>query len=595
MRFNPKIIILMVSACPLYPVPSLWARDIHVSRNGDDAETGVVEAPLRTIGRAAELAQPGDSVIVHAGTYREWVKPPRGGTGEDARILYRAAPGEPVVLKGSEPVASWQDQGDGVWKVNLPVSFFGDYNPFALNLSGGWLEYGSEHHRGDVYLNGEAFFEQDNPEAVRQHPLSFHGRVADGITTLWANFGKADPNLELVEVNVRESVFMPVVTGLRYITVEGFELAHSAENWQPPGPDLQMGLIGPRGGKHWIIQNCRITNARCVGIVLGHAPGVDYGDIDAFGDHIVRNNIVRRCGQAGIAGQKGATRCLIEGNLVEDTNYRKEFGGWETAAIKFHQSVDTIIRGNLIRRVRRQSHGAFGIWMDWGNQGTRITGNILLDTDAENLFLEMDHGAILVDNNVLAAGKGVRSNSEGSVFAHNLFVDCVWSIHPDTGRQSEAHEPHTRKRIARLKGIPREDKWFNNVFVRRGLEGVKTAPGYVSDHNLFLEGAGKSEFEGEHSVKDAASAVVRIEQTPLGATVHVQIPHTTAAMSCPWVDQDLVGVFSTIGQTIEDRDGRPIRVDTDFYADPRGKALPGPLAEIGAENVAVSWIYSPYK
>ncbi|MFC1635229.1 hypothetical protein ACFL5Z_10350 [Planctomycetota bacterium] len=81
---------------------------------------------------------------------------------------------------------------------------------------------------------------------------------------------------------------------------------HAAANWAPPVLELQTGAVGPRMGKHWTIQNCTIINARCVGIILGHAPGVDYSDIDAFGDHIVRNNIIRRCGQAGIAGQKGA-------------------------------------------------------------------------------------------------------------------------------------------------------------------------------------------------------------------------------------------------------------------------------------------------
>jgi len=45
------------------------------------------------------------------------------------------------------------------------------------------------------------------------------------------------------------------------------------------------------------------------------------------------------------AGQKGATRSIISGNFIEDTNYSKEFGGWETAAIKFHNSVDTDING----------------------------------------------------------------------------------------------------------------------------------------------------------------------------------------------------------------------------------------------------------
>ena len=167
---------------------------------------------------------------------------------------------------------------------------------------------------------------------------------------------------------------MPAESGLSYITVAGFHILHSAENWQPPGLKVQMGAIGPRMGKSWIIENCTVTNARCVGIILGQAEGVDHTDIEAFGAHVVRNNVVRRCGQAGIAGQKGATRCLIEGNLVEDTNYRKEFGGWETAAIKFHESVDTVLRSNLIRGVYHQGYGAFGIWMDWGNQGNAHHG-----------------------------------------------------------------------------------------------------------------------------------------------------------------------------------------------------------------------------
>ncbi|MFB0555824.1 MAG: right-handed parallel beta-helix repeat-containing protein [Phycisphaerae bacterium] len=88
-----------------------------------------------------------------------------------------------------------------------------------------------------------------------------------------------------------------------------------------------------------------------------------------------------------MAGQKGATRSLISGNLIEDTNYRREFGGWETAGIKFHNSVDTIISGNLIRGVYRQEQGAFGIWIDFGNQGIQITHNVVYNTEAATVFL----------------------------------------------------------------------------------------------------------------------------------------------------------------------------------------------------------------
>jgi len=564
------------------------AREIHVATTGDDATAGNAVAPYRTIGKAAAVAQAGDVVTVHAGTYREWVRPARGGTGEGQRIVYRAAAGENVLIKGSERIASWKPQGGGVWKAVLPNDFFGRYNPYALKLSGGWLHYGNWHCRGDVYLDGEALREQRTPEDVRKRKGAWQATVDAKTTTILANFGDANPNKQLTEINVRECVFFPDRSGLKYITVDGFGLMHSAENWQPPGLQIQKGAIGPRMGKHWIIENCRVTNARCVGIVLGHAPGVDYTDIDAFGDHVVRNNIIRRCGEAGIAGQKGATRCLIEGNLIEDTNYRAEFGGWETAAVKFHESVDTVIRGNLIRRVGHQSHGAFGIWMDWGNQGTRITGNIIYDTKTAGVFLEMNHGGILVDNNVLA-GWGVRSNSEGSVFAHNLFVDCRFEMRSDVKRKSPYYTPHTRKVLARIEGIPQDDKWYGNVFVRQGLSRVRNAPGYASEGNVFLEGAKKSAFGDSHSLVDAAKTKFGRKDAPLGVTITLTVPAAALGVKPPRVDAGLVGIFPRVKQSIEDRHGKPIIVDTDLNGRKRTQPVAGPLADLKPGRNTIIW------
>jgi hypothetical protein len=564
------------------------ARDIHVAKDGNDSGSGSETSPYLTINKAAAVAQAGDTVTVHAGTYREWVKPVRGGTSKEARITYRAAPGERVLIKGSERVTSWVSEAEGVWKVELPNEFFGSYNPYALNISGGWLHYGEWHHRGDVYLDGDAFCEQKCPDAVKEQPRSWCCETDARTATIWANFGDADPNAQLTEINVRESVFMPETSGLDYITVDGFHLMHSAENWQPPGLEVQMGTIGPRMGKHWIIENCRITNARCVGIVLGHAAGVDYDDIDALGDHIIRNNVIRRCGEAGIAGQKGATRCVIAGNLIEDTNYRREFGGWETAAIKFHQTVDTVISGNLIRRVGHQSHAGFGIWMDWANQGTRITGNIIYDTDTANLFLEMNHGPILVDNNVLI-GRGVRSNSEATVFAHNLFVDCGFSMVSDTRRRSEYYQPHTRQQVDRKHGIPQDDKWFNNIFIRRGLDQVKAARGYASDYNVFLEGAKKSTFGDHHSVVNPLVTDFTREDGAQGVHIRFNMNDAASRVEYPWVDSKLCGVFPTVGQTIEDRDGKPTRVDSDYSGSKRAQPVAGPLAELRQGRNVVVW------
>jgi alpha-N-arabinofuranosidase len=218
-----------------------------------------------------------------------------------------------------------------------------------LNLSGGWFNHGQWHHRGDVCLDEEAFVEQRTLEEVHRKPQRWSCEVQGNTTTIRANFRTAHPNQQLSEINVRESLFFPEISGLSYLTIDGFHFLHAAANWAPPAIPLQTGAVGPRLGKRWIIQNCTLVNARCVGIILGRAPGVNYGDIDAFGDHVVRNNVIRRCGQAGIAGHHGATRSLITGNLIDETNYRREFGGWETAAIKFHNSVHTAISQNLCR------------------------------------------------------------------------------------------------------------------------------------------------------------------------------------------------------------------------------------------------------
>jgi hypothetical protein len=58
---------------------ALHATEFHVASNGEDSNPGTRSAPLRTVQRGADLAQPGDTVTVHEGVYRERVNPPRGG------------------------------------------------------------------------------------------------------------------------------------------------------------------------------------------------------------------------------------------------------------------------------------------------------------------------------------------------------------------------------------------------------------------------------------------------------------------------------------------------------------------------------------
>src|SRR5690242_3965130 len=135
---------------------------LHVATTGSDDAEGSEKQPLRTINRAAELARPGDTVVVHAGEYREWVTPRRGGLSDARRITYTAAEGEHVVIKGSERITDWVSDGGTVWKATVQNKIFNGFNPYAEEVAGDWIVYpaGAPHkHLGDVYLNGLSFYE----------------------------------------------------------------------------------------------------------------------------------------------------------------------------------------------------------------------------------------------------------------------------------------------------------------------------------------------------------------------------------------------------------------------------------------------------
>ena len=100
---------------------------------------------------------------MHAGEYREWVTPQRGGLSDQRRVTYEAAAGEHVVIKGSERVTGWESVDGTVWKVVVPNALFGAFNPFAETIDGDWIVYpdgdSRRKHLGDVYLNGRGFYE----------------------------------------------------------------------------------------------------------------------------------------------------------------------------------------------------------------------------------------------------------------------------------------------------------------------------------------------------------------------------------------------------------------------------------------------------
>ncbi len=479
------------------------AGEYHVSVNGNDDADGSMGDPFKTISAASRKARAGDIITVHAGTYREWVDPLYGGTSNLNRIVYRSADGEEVVIKGSEVVKGWEKVKKGVWKVTLNNTLFGDYNPYRELVCGDWfLNFGRNHHTGEVYLNGKSFYEIDSLEKVI-NPLPLKGaQDQEGSlyqwycesnsksTTIWANFHESDPNSELVEINVRQAVFYPKKTGINYITVSGFKMSQAATPWAPPTAG-QIGLIGPNWSKGWIIENNTISNSKCSGITLGteQSTGQNYsseyknknGHIsmletvfnaikigwskEMVGSHIVRNNTITNCEKSGICGNLGAIFSQIYNNQVYDIYIKRQWGGFEMAGIKFHAPIDVLIKDNCI-------HNAFkGIWIDWQAQGIRITGNLLYDNSWMDLHMEVSHGPHIIDNNCFLSDLNLWNIATGSAYVHNLFAGQICKSW-ENERFTPYHYPHSTKVAGIMTTQGGDDRWINNIFVKT------TAPPY---------------------------------------------------------------------------------------------------------------------
>lgn len=580
------------------------AIEYHVSVGGRDTGSGNASAPFRTISAAAAVAQPGDVITVHAGTYRERVTPPRGGTSDSRRIVYQAAPGERVVITGSELATNWVPVQSNVWKALLPNSFFKGFNPYQDLIQGDWFDpRGRAHHTGAVYRHGDWLMEAAKLDELFQPPKAtalWYSQVDSNQTAIWAQFPGSDPNREIVEINARRTVFYPDHPGVNYLTVRGFVLQHAATPWAPPTAE-QVGLIGTHWSQGWIIESNVVSHSTCSGIALGK-----YGDrwdntsantaegyvrtIEralsngwnraTIGHHQVRYNTISNCEQAGIVGSLGAAFSTVTGNTIHDIHVRRLFSGAEMAGIKFHAAIDTTIQGNHIYRTCR------GLWLDWMAQGTRVSSNLFHDNASEDLFVEVDHGPFLVDNNVFLSPVTLLDMSEGGAFAHNLIAGKIIS-RPEPNRETPWHPAHATEMagLTQIKGG--DDRFYNNIFVGDGTPPPASAQlhdksgqaqaGYglwvYNEREFPLQASGNVYYRGARPwfqesgswTANESAPGVKLQLAATGWMLSMQGCTNPPQMDTQIVTSKLLGKARIPGVDYENADGSPLQIARDYF------------------------------
>jgi hypothetical protein len=108
--------------------PSGWLRRgvVHVAPDGWDGFPGASRRfAVRSLQRAADLAESGDTILLWPGLWRETVHLRRGGRPGRPLVLRAALPGRAVISGAAEPAAQaawrWQPLGASLW--TTPVSW----------------------------------------------------------------------------------------------------------------------------------------------------------------------------------------------------------------------------------------------------------------------------------------------------------------------------------------------------------------------------------------------------------------------------------------------------------------------------------------
>jgi hypothetical protein len=488
-------------------ISHLDARTYVVSPQGNDANPGTFEKPIQTISSGARRAQPGDTVLVQGGVYRERITPMRGGLPE-MPITYRAENGKRVLIKGSETwKPKWRKEGKGIYSAKPDDHLFDDrsseyldhYNPFKVLLaSTPYRREGKKEaerkEEGDnrfgetdddiAYTCGQIIV-NDLPwmEVPLQEELASKAWWYDQKTErIWIHFGGLIPEEQDIEITTRRRLFAPVQRGLGHIVVEGFIFEHCGNqyptNFWKEDKYAQKGAIGLEAGYHWIIRNNLVRYAKTIAIDCGRVDGnTPYNGYSH--DNLIEGNYFIDNGSAGILSY-GSKNLIIRNNVILRNNTLNFFGKkrWEHGGIKCHHLKNGRIEGNYIAR---NSYSP-GIWLDNEFPGSRINRNIIHHNGTHGIFLEMSNykfDQLWVDHNLIFENQMDAvyiHDASGATFSHNLISD---SSSPSSGGQL------VRIQQVSHRASTANHSFFHNLFVGRLTKIETNYPEFLSGLQRF--------------------------------------------------------------------------------------------------------------
>ena len=379
---------LMLGLCivliPLLTGEGRAARELYVAQlhpSASDANPGTAEAPFLTIGRAVREVQPGDTVTIETGVYREAVRIETSGTPEQP-IVFAAAPMAQVTVTGADQITDWQrEPGDAnVFSTAWPYEYTGWSSRRTQPDDDYHLMIGrAEQVHVDNYpllqvldrqhlARGTFFADLENKR------LYIHDRTGQDIVK----------QRSVVEASVRQQLW---VCQANHVRVRGLRFPYACNT-------AQMGGVSIEGDGNWL-EDC----------IFEHLNGS--GAVFVGTDIVARRCIFRDNGWTGFDVGLGhnflMTECLCENNNTK--NWNRNWG-----------AVNKLVlcRGAVVEKSVFRDNRGNGLWFDIGNEDCVVRNCLILDNEDAGLFYEISYGLHAHDNVIIGNGLAPRVGAWGA-------------------------------------------------------------------------------------------------------------------------------------------------------------------------------------
>lgn len=466
------------SAAGLSAAAAAVPGTVVVSPEGTDDAAGTPAAPLRTVRAAVARAASGQTIVLRAGSYHEFVTIPPA-----KKLILRSYPGEEVWLDGSQPVTGFARQGNAYvvddWTAEFDAS--PTYKRGAPDgTSQGWQFVSDKHpmaaHPDQVWIDG-----------VAQRQVGSRSEVTAG--TFYVDY--AADRLYLGSDPQDRSVRASTLGRALSIQGAGSEL-HGVGIRRYATAVPQMGAVTVEA-PNAVLDDVAITDNATTGLFVGA------GRVALRNVSLVGNGMLGAA--ATYADGLQVSGLLAERNNTEHFNTAPVSGG-----VKVGRSRDVDISDSVFR-----DNAGPGLWLDESVFDTAVHGNDLLDNSGHGLTLELSARADVV-NNVIAgnAGHGLKVNNTSDVRIWNNTISASGRAVNIVQDGRRASDPDTPGHDPRQPFPDPAMSWINGPVEIRN--NIISNPGSPADCLLCVE-----DYSGTYSAEE-------LKVTALGNVYHRALP-----------------------------------------------------------------------